>query len=319
MFNSTHTLVGLAVGRTGLDRWIPRAAWAAVVASNLPDIDIVTQFAGTTTYLDHHRGFTHTILGIPVLSLALAGLMCAVTRSVNTSRPAMFWKYLLIAFIAMSTHPLLDWANTYGVRPFLPVNGRWYYGDTLFIIDPWLDLILLIGIIIARRASAHKRLIATASLAISVIYIGGMIELRNIAERQLQGYTRNIAGVLDSAVAPEFLDPLHWTGLVETQTEVSSYRIDERTGVIREEHRLTKAVETKITSAAEATHTAAVFRSFARFPVTRVESTDFGYRVLLIDFRFFRSPPQTALAAEIILSNELRVISESTSFVQPLD
>ena len=78
MFNSTHTLVGLALARTGLDRWIPRAALTAVIAANLPDIDIVTQFAGTTTYLNYHRGLSHTIVGTPLLSFALA---CVSTDS----------------------------------------------------------------------------------------------------------------------------------------------------------------------------------------------------------------------------------------------
>src|SRR5579871_1325639 len=145
MFNSTHTLVGLALARTGLDKWAPRGAWVAVIAANLPDIDIVTQFAGTTSYLDHHRGITHAALAVPFLSLTLAAVMALGSAS-------MLWRYFFIALLAMSTHPLLDWANTYGIRPFLPFTGHWYYGDTLFIIDPWLDLILLVGILLSYRA-----------------------------------------------------------------------------------------------------------------------------------------------------------------------
>ncbi len=137
MFNSTHTLVGLAAARHGLGEMGPAGVWTAVIASNLPDIDIVAQFAGTTNYLDHHRAITHTILGTPILSLVLAAIMAA--------SGGFLFRHFLVALIAMSTHPLLDWANTYGVRPFLPFHADWYFGDTLFIIDPWLDLILLIG------------------------------------------------------------------------------------------------------------------------------------------------------------------------------
>ncbi len=50
MFNSTHTLAGFALSRTGLNRWAPYAAWTAVIASNLPDIDIVAQFGGAASY-----------------------------------------------------------------------------------------------------------------------------------------------------------------------------------------------------------------------------------------------------------------------------
>src|SRR6185295_16308584 len=69
MFNSTHTFVGIAIARTGLDDWVPYAGLTAVIASNLPDIDIVTAAGGTTSYVDYHRGFTHTVVGVPVLSL----------------------------------------------------------------------------------------------------------------------------------------------------------------------------------------------------------------------------------------------------------
>ena len=42
MFNSTHTLVAVAIARTGADEWVPYAAATAVIASNLPDIEIVS-------------------------------------------------------------------------------------------------------------------------------------------------------------------------------------------------------------------------------------------------------------------------------------
>jgi inner membrane protein len=49
---------------------------------------------------------------------------------------------LLASVIAAVTHPLMDWTNNYGVRPLLPWSGRWFYGDLVFIIDPYLWLIL---------------------------------------------------------------------------------------------------------------------------------------------------------------------------------
>ena len=65
MFNSTHTLAGFTVARIGLDRWVPYATVTAVVAANLPDIEILSGLAGTGSYLDHHRGITHTFMGVP--------------------------------------------------------------------------------------------------------------------------------------------------------------------------------------------------------------------------------------------------------------
>ena len=39
-------------------------------------------------------------------------------------------------------HPLLDWTNNYGIRFFLPWSQHWSYGDFVFIVDPYLWLIL---------------------------------------------------------------------------------------------------------------------------------------------------------------------------------
>src|SRR4051794_35697378 len=116
MFNSTHTLVGFAVARAGLDRWSPYAATTAVIASNLPDIDIVTALGSTATYIDQHRGITHSCIGVPVLSLLLALVIWKISE--KRGPPTSLWRLFVIALIAMSTHPFLDWMNTYGVRPF---------------------------------------------------------------------------------------------------------------------------------------------------------------------------------------------------------
>src|SRR5437667_10214881 len=169
MFNSTHTLVGLAIARTGLDRWVPYAIATAVIATNLPDIEIITGLASTPTYVEYHRGITHTFIGIPVLSLALA--LGIYVFSGN------FWKTFLVALVVMATHPALDYANTYGLRPFLPFDGTWYYGDTLFIIDPYIDLVLLLGIVVGRWKPKARRLTAWLSIGIVVAYIGVRTEL----------------------------------------------------------------------------------------------------------------------------------------------
>ena len=49
---------------------------------------------------------------------------------------------LVCSLLLSASHPLLDWTNSYGVRPYLPWDGRWIYGDLLFIVDPWVWLML---------------------------------------------------------------------------------------------------------------------------------------------------------------------------------
>ena len=67
MENLAHTLFGLALAKAGLERTTPLATTALVISSNFPDIDVVTRVRGLSTYLEHHRGLTHSLVGIAVL------------------------------------------------------------------------------------------------------------------------------------------------------------------------------------------------------------------------------------------------------------
>jgi inner membrane protein len=49
---------------------------------------------------------------------------------------------MLASFIVSATHPLLDWTNSYGIRFWLPWSPKWSYGDFVFIVDPYIWLIL---------------------------------------------------------------------------------------------------------------------------------------------------------------------------------
>src|SRR5215475_2326805 len=181
MFNTTHTFVGLAIARTGAAKWAPHAAVTAVIASNFPDIDSIAGLWGTAAYLDHHRGITHSLIGVPVFALVLSGVMYIFSEK--------FWQTYAIAVIAMATHPALDYLNSYGLRPFLPWSGKWFYGDALFIIDPYLDLILLIGILAGAWRPKVRRAAAWLSLVLSVLYIGARLQLHAMALSKLGDQT----------------------------------------------------------------------------------------------------------------------------------
>ena len=75
MDNLTHTLTAVALSHAGLHRKTRFATLTLIVAANLPDIDIVSRFWGSTTYLKYHRGITHSILGVTVLAFLLGSAM----------------------------------------------------------------------------------------------------------------------------------------------------------------------------------------------------------------------------------------------------
>lgn len=146
MDNLTHSLVGLAASKAGLEKLSPGATVLCILAANVPDSDIVTLIGGRWNYLHHHRGITHSIIGAIVLGLTLPLIFYVADRliaRIRARQPVVRLKGLMIAsLLVIATHPLMDWTNNYGIRPFLPWSTQWYYGDFIFIIDPFLWMIL---------------------------------------------------------------------------------------------------------------------------------------------------------------------------------
>lgn len=147
MDNLTHSLVGLTAARAGLDKLSPGATLLCVIAANSPDSDIaVLAFGDRWTYLQNHRGITHAVVGVLFLALVVPLLFYAgdlVWSRFRKRPPSVKLKGLMIAsFVASATHPLLDWTNNYGIRFWLPWSEKWSYGDLVYIVDPYMWLIL---------------------------------------------------------------------------------------------------------------------------------------------------------------------------------
>ncbi len=147
MENLAHTLFGLALAKAGLERATPLATTALVISSNLPDIDVVVRMRGITAYLEHHRGLTHSLVGLAVLAGVLAFLLAYLDRKFRLRgdpfrRPVRPARLFAVSLVGGLGHLFMDFTNTYGVRPLLPFSRRWYYGDLTFVADPWIWLIL---------------------------------------------------------------------------------------------------------------------------------------------------------------------------------
>jgi inner membrane protein len=171
MDNLTHSLVGFAIAKAGLERASVSSTTVCIVAANAPDLDIVTAFKGSWTYLHNHRGITHSIIGTLALALIIPLLFWLVDWIIARikRRPSRehFRGLLLASLIASASHPLLDWTNNYGVRPLLPWSRQWYYGDLVFIADPWLWLSLG-GAVFLLTAHTKWRLAAWTALALII-------------------------------------------------------------------------------------------------------------------------------------------------------
>jgi inner membrane protein len=157
----THLLTGACLSRTGLNRRAAYATLTMVVAAEFPDIDTLWSLRGPVEGFQHHRGITHTFLGLPFeAALIVAGVYVwhrfRVKRATSsagsrtkplTAAPVRWGVLYGLALVALLSHLLLDYTNNYGLRPFFPFNDRWYAASIVFIVDP-LMLALLLGALI---------------------------------------------------------------------------------------------------------------------------------------------------------------------------
>jgi inner membrane protein len=277
-------------------------ATALIAGANLPDIDVLAYFAGPGADLEWRRGWTHGVLALLVLPFLLTGSLLLVHRVRwvrHRAQPAPLApkQLLLLSSIAILSHPLLDTLNTYGMRWLLPFSGRWFYGDTLFIVDPWVWIALGMGVYFAGRPRAGKSRPARLAIAAVLTYTCTMAlsgwAAREVIAQEVASMSGKRARRVMAGPAP--IDPFVRDFVVEQDEEyrVGTFRwlqqphIERRDVVTYPRGRpLHPAVE-----AAVITRPARRFLGWARFPTFEVETVAAGeYLVHLVDLRYARGP-----------------------------
>ena len=183
MDNVTHSLAGLVLAesavrlrahRAGAEpspRFRLIAALSSMIAANLPDADLLYTGIGgdRLTYMLHHRGYTHTVV-MAILGAALmwvaATLVWRWRAHLAPTREDAAWLAGLLLVSTLS-HLALDWTNSYGVHLFWPIDDRWRYGDSVFIVEPWFWVVAVPPLV----ASSRSRI---ARVLLSVILILGL-------------------------------------------------------------------------------------------------------------------------------------------------
>lgn len=175
MDNVTHTLFGATLGRAAFQRAGRGTTAALVLASNAPDIDIVTAAGGTLNYLAWHRGPTHGPLGIVGLAAVSAGIVWVWHRWFDRARSdehASFATLVLAALAGLTAHVLMDLPTSYGTRLLSPFDWHWYATDLLPIVDVYLLTVLAGGLLVGRRRPALRRHAAAVAVAFTLLNYG---------------------------------------------------------------------------------------------------------------------------------------------------
>ena len=168
MDNVTHTLAGLLLAECAIRLRVRHertessrpfhtiAAVSSLIAANLPDADLFYTGVGgdRLRYMLHHRGYSHTVVAALVGAVLVYAAALFVWRWRARSGPTQTDSRWLLALLLVSTlsHIVLDFTNSYGVHPFWPFDDRWYYGDAVFIVEPWLWVVSVPALVAASRS-----------------------------------------------------------------------------------------------------------------------------------------------------------------------
>jgi inner membrane protein len=340
----THFLFGAAMGRAGLNRKTALATATLTLAAEAPDLDLLGRFGGSAFGFNHHRGFTHSFLGVPLVAAAVVAFIYFLwrLRGRKTRNPDQAPRWgLLFAFACLAglSHILLDFTNNYGVRPWWPFSERWYSWDIVFIFEPVIFGILLLGLILpglfslvneeigARnqgpRAKPAGRLAATLAI-LGVFLCWGVRDYehrRAIAALEARNYQG--ADALRVSAYPRMTNPFRWYGVAETQDFFATMNVDSLIPEVDPTAQMQihyKPEETPITLAAKKTYLGRVYLSWAQYPITETEElqndpVENGRAAYLVRFRDLRysdsgSSARASLGATVSLTRDLQVVDE---------
>jgi len=188
-----------------------------MIAANLPDIDVLA-FATGIPSVALRRGWTHGLLAQALLPILLTAAVVAVDRwrpPRSGGVPARAGALLLLGYLGVLSHVAMDWLNNYGVRLLMPFSGRWFYGDAVFIVDPWLWLILAAGAIVARRGRRTR--LAGAAVLLAAVYMTAMVVSARAARQQVVESWTTTEGrpPLKLMVGPVLINPFRKVVIVD--------------------------------------------------------------------------------------------------------
>jgi len=328
------------MSRAGLNRKTALATLTLTLSAEAADLDVIGRFWGRAFGFAHHRGFTHSFLGIPLVAMVVVGFVYLVWRlrgkkTKDPNLPPRWGILFLYACLAGLSHILLDFTNNYGVRPFWPFSGKWYSWDIMFIVEPVMLGLLFLGLVLpplfslidrevgVRGKGPRGRVAATLAL-IGVALMWGVRDYEHRrAVNALEARTFNGVDPLRVSAYPTMVNPFHWYGVVETPAFFALAPVDSVTPEVDPEGRMDiryKPEETPITLAAKRSYAGRVFLDWAQYPITETEvlaPPDDGYIVHFQDLRYVQVPNALAgdrgrrvLGVAVKLDRNLRVAGD---------
>jgi inner membrane protein len=325
----THALTSIALGRAGLNKMTRMATPMLLVSGVIADVDWVTRLGGANAFLRGHRTATHSIAGTVAIIAGVAAASWLAGRKYTKLSVKMF-SAVVICTIGAGTHLLLDMLNGYGVKLLWPFSQKWFAWDIADSVDAWILFFLLAGLLLpelfrlvleeigSKPKRRGRQRGAIVGLALVALFVAGRAISHQRAIALLDGREYRSQVPLVVAAFPNPMNPLAWSGVVETDNAVVNVEVplgpgqvfDPESAIVHFKPQPSLALTNAVKSA-----TAAEFLNFARFPLASVGPEGDGFQVRLRDMRFASQlPGRRGIIAVIGLNAQSLVIHEHLEF-----
>ena len=204
MDSLTQLALGAAVGHCVAGRRFgAAAAIAGGLLGTLPDLDVLIRYDGPVAQMTYHRGWSHSLFWLSLAALPIAGVLSRMRRFAG--HPATL---MLMVWLCLITHPLLDALTIYGTQLWRPFSAAPVGTGSVFIIDPLVTVPILIGLGVAARRRWRSVSATSTGLAFAVSYLvaGTAIQVKMIDT------ARTAAPLIDASVLalPTPMNTVRW-------------------------------------------------------------------------------------------------------------
>lgn len=205
----------MAIATMGRRTAVWKAALWGGIAGTLPDLDTFIDHGDAILNMVLHRSESHSLFYLTAFSVPLAW---GVSRLHQERAISLHW--WLALWLALVTHPLLDWTTVYGTQLMLPFTNFPYAVGSMFIIDPLYTVPLLVGVVAALRARERRGVVwARSGLVLSTAYLMWSVVAQAQATHQIMASPPE-PGLAPKQilVTPAPLNTLLWRAVAVTPT-----------------------------------------------------------------------------------------------------
>lgn len=315
MDTATHIVMGVAIG--GLATLDPVVAdnaintksvfIAAIIGSQIPDIDTFLKLRNNAIYIRNHRGITHSLPAVFLWPIIVASFVSIFYPDAN------FLHLWMWSFIAVFLHVFVDIFNAYGTQALRPFSAKWVALGIINTFDPIIFGLHVLGIILWIFGAPPGYTFLTIYIVLIIYYLVRTIMQKTVRSALL----KIIPDASDIIIAPT-MSFNQWRIAVTAENAYYVGRAYKRSITILDKFTKVPVPESPIISAAKKDKNISAFLSFS--PVYRWEIGEYDdyYEVRFIDLRY-RSNGHYPFVAIVQLDRDLNILSSYTGWIYSED